>query len=969
VKTDETLQPLVSCIMPTYNRREFVSHAIRYFLRQDYANKELIIVDDGNDSIEDLLPAGRHIYYLHLDQKKTIGAKRNIACQEANGQIIVHWDDDDWMAPWRISYQVKHLLEEQADICGLNRLLFYEPVRSQSWQYLYPKEEKPWVAGGTLCYNKSFWKKNQFPDINVGEDGRFVWSDSSKKIVALRDNTFYVALIHKGNSSPKLTKDHQWYSYPLENLHNIIGEDKHYYEHPNNQKNKLFQMKVIKNMSINKGTCTTKKHSIKQNPIKPPVTCVLVTYNRRKFIPQAMKYFLRQDYPEKRLIILDDGTDKIEDLVPDLGNVEYIRLDRKLTIGEKRNIGIEASQGEIILFWDDDDWYGPNRISYQVEPIIEGNADTTVLQDGFVLDLAKSQFWICKPPLRDRMFAFGVIAGTIAFRKSLFNHKIRFADVSLAEDAEFLRSLYRNDLKITKMPAEDKFIYIRHKHNTWAFSSWQTFNNGEWQLVDAPDFMSSDDLSFYSLLVKKGRSENPVINRSQDKIKRVSKMLNQKEANIPLSVQGAMLYRKGAYSEALNCLERAARVESDNHWILFDKGLCFLALNQFTDAFNMLESARAKIPSNTWVWSALGITFARLGYYDRARHAFICARKISPENSEAALFLDGLSESNLAEGIREFKQEKYNSALTYLDAAIFKDPQNKLAHFYKGKTLLTLKQPSKALPYLLSADLLKPNQAFILLHIGYALIDLGYNEQAKLYLKRALALDSTCLEAQKTLDSLFQSKFSALLSRIVNQPNESSTGNLDFIKYLNTGSGSLFEDYIFLYGITRLLRPNLVLETGTNTGVSSIVFAKAMLDSNIGGKVVTVDYDKEVLKTAKTQIQAEGLNKFIEIYEGESLRVLPQIFKKYTQFDLCFLDGNHHYDIVKEEFEQVKQYCRYILFHDSQLFEGVKKFVEELPKYSDCQAVNLLYPPGEQWSEGQVLFRSNPGITVVEVLK
>ena len=52
---DETSQPLVSCIMPTYNRREFVPRAIRYFLRQDYANKELIIIDDGTDAIKDLV--------------------------------------------------------------------------------------------------------------------------------------------------------------------------------------------------------------------------------------------------------------------------------------------------------------------------------------------------------------------------------------------------------------------------------------------------------------------------------------------------------------------------------------------------------------------------------------------------------------------------------------------------------------------------------------------------------------------------------------------------------------------------------------------------------------------------------------------------------------------------------------------------------------------------------------------------
>jgi glycosyltransferase involved in cell wall biosynthesis len=48
--------PLVSCIMPTFNRRPFVPQAIRYFLAQDYPEKEFIIVDDGADSVADLVP-------------------------------------------------------------------------------------------------------------------------------------------------------------------------------------------------------------------------------------------------------------------------------------------------------------------------------------------------------------------------------------------------------------------------------------------------------------------------------------------------------------------------------------------------------------------------------------------------------------------------------------------------------------------------------------------------------------------------------------------------------------------------------------------------------------------------------------------------------------------------------------------------------------------------------------------------
>ena len=61
-----TTTPLVSCVMPTCNRRRFVSQAIWYFLRQDYPSRELVIVDDGEDSIADLVPDDERIHYARL---------------------------------------------------------------------------------------------------------------------------------------------------------------------------------------------------------------------------------------------------------------------------------------------------------------------------------------------------------------------------------------------------------------------------------------------------------------------------------------------------------------------------------------------------------------------------------------------------------------------------------------------------------------------------------------------------------------------------------------------------------------------------------------------------------------------------------------------------------------------------------------------------------------------------------------
>ena len=213
--------PLVSCIMPTADRHAFVPQAIAHFLRQDYPHKELIIVDDGIEQVAALVPAHPSIRYLRLERRISIGAKRNLACDLAGGELIVHWDDDDWMAADWISSQVRTLRQSGADLCGLNRVLFYAPTQRMAWQYVYDGAQ-PWVCGGTLCYQRRFWEGNRFPDINVGEDNAFVWSARAKR-VALNDNSMgYVATVHAGNTSPKDTANRRWQPYRVHDVESLL---------------------------------------------------------------------------------------------------------------------------------------------------------------------------------------------------------------------------------------------------------------------------------------------------------------------------------------------------------------------------------------------------------------------------------------------------------------------------------------------------------------------------------------------------------------------------------------------------------------------------------------------------------------------------------------------------------------------------------------------------------------------------
>jgi glycosyltransferase involved in cell wall biosynthesis len=84
-----------------------------------------------------------------------------------------------------------------------------------------------------------------------------------------------------------------------------------------------------------------------------------------------LECFRNQDYPKSRIewIIIDDGTDKIGDLLKEsnIPQIQYFPLDKKISLGAKRNLMHEKTKGSIIVYMDDDDYYPPERISHAVE--------------------------------------------------------------------------------------------------------------------------------------------------------------------------------------------------------------------------------------------------------------------------------------------------------------------------------------------------------------------------------------------------------------------------------------------------------------------------------------------------------------------------------------------------------------------------------------------------------------------------
>lgn len=203
---EDYTMPLVTCIMPTANRPEFIPNAIQYFLQQDYPFKELVIIDDGEKSVSELVPNLYSIRYFYSKPIGTIGAKRNLACEKAAGSIIIHWDDDDWYATDWISRQVNALLGTDADICGLNQIQFYSILNNKHWISKIRNCKKICLSGATLAYKKSFWNKHPFKNLQTNEDEAFIRNNHAK----IHVHDYYqgfIAVIHTKNTCIKDFED------------------------------------------------------------------------------------------------------------------------------------------------------------------------------------------------------------------------------------------------------------------------------------------------------------------------------------------------------------------------------------------------------------------------------------------------------------------------------------------------------------------------------------------------------------------------------------------------------------------------------------------------------------------------------------------------------------------------------------------------------------------------------------------
>ena len=204
------------------------------------------------------------------------------------------------------------------------------------------------------------------------------------------------------------------------------------------------------------------KNKLKKLEKLPFVSVCTPTFNRRPFIASLIKCFNHQTYPKDKIewIIIDDGTDKIEELVSHIANVKYYKYDTKMPLGQKRNLMHDKSKGDILVYMDDDDYYPPDRIIHAV----------TMLQSHpKALCAGSSEIYIYFKHI-NHMVQFGpygpdhATAASFAFRKELLKQTKYEENASVAEEKHFLKGY---TIPLVQLDPMKTILVFSHTQNSF----------------------------------------------------------------------------------------------------------------------------------------------------------------------------------------------------------------------------------------------------------------------------------------------------------------------------------------------------------------------------------------------------------------------------------------------------------------------------------------------------------------------
>jgi glycosyltransferase involved in cell wall biosynthesis len=324
-------KPLISVIIPVHNGALYLTEAIQSVLNQTYDSFEIIVVDDASQDqsaqIARSFPSVRYIYSTHANT----ALARNEGVLHAQGSYLAFLDQDDVWYPDKLQCQ---------------------------WDFLHKRPE----VDAVVChqkmvlqkgFEKPHWLKEKFLD--TAQPAYLPSALLVKREIFEKMQAF--------DSAYSITSDVDWFfrakhsGIQVEMLDQVLLKRR---IHGENASNFCKQ--------IHKEILSILRKSLHERRAK--VSVILPVYNGEKYLKQAIESVLKQDYPNKELIVVDDGsTDSTYEIILHFGSkIRSIRQPNR-GLGAARNKGISIATGEYFAFLDHDDLWEPSKLTCQMQKV------------------------------------------------------------------------------------------------------------------------------------------------------------------------------------------------------------------------------------------------------------------------------------------------------------------------------------------------------------------------------------------------------------------------------------------------------------------------------------------------------------------------------------------------------------------------------------------------------------------------
>ena len=200
---------MISCLTVTQPRRlALLRRAVADFARQVYPERELVIVHDGDSEfareLERLAEAHPNaiVRAIAAPAGHTLGELRNLAIDEARGDFVCQWDDDDRYHPLRLELQWNALAQEKAACCALSDQLHWFVDRGELCWDDWDSEPYPMnFVQGTLLARKRDLPR--YRALARGEDTNFAMEllGAGQRVARLRDCGWSYVYVYHGQNA------------------------------------------------------------------------------------------------------------------------------------------------------------------------------------------------------------------------------------------------------------------------------------------------------------------------------------------------------------------------------------------------------------------------------------------------------------------------------------------------------------------------------------------------------------------------------------------------------------------------------------------------------------------------------------------------------------------------------------------------------------------------------------------------